>query len=188
MKAIALAVGLLSLQAISQPLNIAATNDSIVVNDSIAFSNSDIASMNFDKGIKAAADGDYQVAIGYFDAALLFDGSKAEAFYNRGLAKFYLNDLENAVQDFTKALTLGPSDTSALSQRGVAYAKLNDNVRALADFNELLRIHPTSGMGHYNKGVLYLTTGRTEEACTLLTEAEDLGYASAARVKATYCD
>ena len=190
MKGCAILLSLAGVAAMAQPLtmNITATEDSIIVNDTFGMSNKDVALMNLGYGIDAAASGDYLGAIGYFDAALLFDNSNPDIFYNRGLANFYLDSFQTALTDFNSTLTLDPEDTSALSQRGVTYAQLDNEINALADFNKLLRVNPTSSVGHFNKGILYLQMGLTGEGCEWLKKAESLGYPSAEGVRSTYCE
>jgi tetratricopeptide (TPR) repeat protein len=189
MKRMFFAYCLLSIEAASQPtsINITATEDSIIVNDSIGFSNVNIAAMNLSYGIEAALDERHQDAIGYFDAALLFDIENPEIWYNRGLACYYLDDLEMALLDFTQALVLRPADTTTLSQRGITHARLGDTARAFADLNELLRINPNSALGHYNKAIVYLQVDRPVQACALLRKAEALGYGQAASVFSRFC-
>jgi tetratricopeptide (TPR) repeat protein len=67
---------------------------------------------------------------------------RASLFYNRGLARAYLDDLDGAIEDFTRALQDRPNYADAYNNRGFAYAKKGQLRAALSDLDNALTINP----------------------------------------------
>ncbi len=58
----------------------------------------------------------------------------AEAYFNRGLAKYYQEDYTGAIADYTKAIEIDPKLAAAYYNRGAAKARLKDYTGAIADY------------------------------------------------------
>jgi tetratricopeptide (TPR) repeat protein len=67
---------------------------------------------------------------------------RASLFYNRGLARAYLDNLDGAIEDFTRALQDRPNYADAYNNRGFAYAKKGLLRAALSDLDNALTINP----------------------------------------------
>lgn len=66
-------------------------------------------SMTFlQQGVQEASQGDYPAAIAAYTQALNTDPTNADAYYNRGVAHYYLGKPQLALEDFTQAIQLDP--------------------------------------------------------------------------------
>ena len=64
--------------------------------------------------------GQYFAAIADYDIAIRLNPDYAEAYYNRGLAKYDLGQHFAAIADYDIAIRLNPDDADAYNNRGVA--------------------------------------------------------------------
>ena len=61
----------------------------------------------------------------------------ADAYNNRGLAKYLLNDYQGAITDYNKAIEINPQYANAYSNRGITKAiEFNDKQGACSDFKK----------------------------------------------------
>ena len=72
--------------------------------------------------------GEYRMAIGAFQTALLTSNSSNEAriYYNLGNAQFQLNDLEGAIGSYRDSLRLNPNDVDAKHNLEIALQLLKE--------------------------------------------------------------
>ena len=98
----------------------------------------------------------------------------AEAYYNRGLAKFGLDDYEAAIADFDQAICLKPDYPEAYYNRGNAKLVLEDHKAAIADFDQAIRLNPDDVLAYYNRGNANAILNHKEEAQTDFEAAWDL--------------
>ncbi len=77
-------------------------------------------------------------------ASLLIDEASwfAEAWYQRGAARFQLEDLPRALLDWKQTLELNPYHFVAATAMGTAYTRQNDPVAALESLRRALRLNP----------------------------------------------
>jgi len=117
----------------------------------------------------------YKRAIADYDQALLLDPSRVAAYYERGLAYYYLDQNKRAIDDFDQAIRLDPSRAGAYSGRGLAYHDLEQYDRAIADFDQAIRLDPKRVAAYSGRGKAYLALNKTngcadlKKACTLGT-------------------
>ncbi len=76
---------------------------------------------NFQQGLEALANRDYDLAISCFNEEIRQHPRQAAAFANRGNAHAGKGDYEKAIVDFNQAIRLNPSDSHAYGNRGYAY-------------------------------------------------------------------
>jgi tetratricopeptide (TPR) repeat protein len=81
----------------------------------------------YEKGNKRLQRQDYQGAIDYYTKAIKIDPNFAEAYCNRGRAKFGINYYFDQFNDCNKAVQLKPDFAEAWLYRGIAKIKLYDN-------------------------------------------------------------
>lgn len=67
--------------------------------------------------------------------ALLPVGGYANAYNNRGNARFDLRDLQGAIVDFNQAIKINPNSANTYYNRGIARSELRDKQRAITDYN-----------------------------------------------------
>jgi len=95
---------------------------------------------------------DYHQAIKTFSRIILQDPSTFDAWYLRGLSKFYLNDQTGALRDLSRAIELNPAVSSFYLLRGILRDLQGDYYKALEDFTAGLSIDPTNAMLYYSRG------------------------------------
>lgn len=66
----------------------------------------------------------------------------AEAYYNRGVARFRLGRKGEAILDFTEALKMNPQYSKSLVARGLVFSAGGDRNSALSDFRKALELSP----------------------------------------------
>ncbi len=89
--------------------------------------------------------GDYRGALAAYNQVLQIDANDADAYVNRGIARFQLGDKHGAIDDFNQALSLNPSDAEAYSQRGGVYLIMGDKHKAKADFQQAAKLSRGQG-------------------------------------------
>ena len=98
-------------------------------------------------------------------------GMSAEAYLNRGNAKYNLGRYEEALADYTEAIRLKPDYAVAYHNRGNAKDDLGRSEEALADYTEAIRLKPDYAEAYTNRGIAKDNLGRSEEALADYTEA-----------------
>ena len=75
----------------------------------------------------------------------------AGLFFNRGLAKSYLELEEDAIIDFNEALKIDPEHVSSYGSRGCSFMNINKNKEALSDFNKAISLGDKSFLNYANR-------------------------------------
>lgn len=130
----------------------------------------------FQRGV-TADDPDEKIR-SYTEALRLSPGF-ANAYYNRGVAKYMKDDLDGEISDYTEALRLQPDFVNAYYYRGNARSKKDDLDGAITDYTEVLRLKPDNAKAYYNRGVARGDKGDLDGEIKDYTEALRLqpGYA-----------
>ncbi|MBV9387353.1 MAG: tetratricopeptide repeat protein [Chroococcidiopsidaceae cyanobacterium CP_BM_ER_R8_30] len=84
--------------------------------------------------------GDYLGAVAAYNQVLQLDNNDADAYVNRGIARFQLGDKRGAIEDFTQAIHINPANAAAYNQRGGVYLIMGDKHKAKADFQQATKI------------------------------------------------
>lgn len=113
--------------------------------------------------------------------------NNAEAYYQRGVAKNYLDDHIGAIRDFNKAIELEPYYADAFVSRGISKYFMGDYWGAIRDFNRALEINPEHGKAYYNRGLAHNKLELWEAACYDWSLAGELGVMRAYEVIRYYC-
>ena len=100
--------------------------------------------------------------------------SNAEAYNNRGLAKYELGDKKGAIADYNEAIRINPNFAKAYYNRGTAKYELGDKKGAIADFNEVIRLNPTFAPVYNNRGVAKSELGDKQGAIADFRESARL--------------
>ena len=93
----------------------------------------------FERGINAT---DHDEKIRFNTEAIRLQPDFAEAFYNRGLARYNKGDLDDALKDYNEAIRLQPDYALAFNNRGLARYNKGDLNGAIKDYNEAIRLQP----------------------------------------------
>ena len=101
---------------------------------------------------------DFKYVVALLDDFLLLEGYEknpdplyASLYFNRGLAKSYLELEEEAILDFTEALNINPNYAESYGGRAFSLMQLNENVAALDDYNKALELNNDSPIEYYNR-------------------------------------
>jgi serine/threonine protein kinase len=109
-----------------------------------------------DEGIAHRKAGRYREAIAAYDYAISLDPNYATAYYNRGLACYYLKEYQKAIADHDHALELlDPNDAVAYNNRGLAYSAFKEYQKALADYTRAIELDPNDAAAYNNRGTAY---------------------------------
>lgn len=112
----------------------------------------------------------YDTAIQFFDMVLKKDPHRAEAYYQRGIAKWRTNDEAGALSDFDQAIDIDPSLYKAVWDRADLKKYSNDLEGAIADYTLYIELakdsdHSTVLYDAYNKrGEVKLKIDKIESA------------------------
>ena len=123
---------------------------------------------------RAAAAGDYDVAIAQYSAALqkpLWNHRKALVYTNRGHAYNSNRQLADAIADHSEAIRLNPLLSYAFAARGYTYLELGELDKALVDLTESIRLDPNSDSAYYNRGLVRVRQGKFLDALMDFDEA-----------------
>jgi tetratricopeptide (TPR) repeat protein len=94
-----------------------------------------------EEGNAAYDQGNYTVAMQYYDKALIIDPNFVEALSNKGLALDNLGRSEEAIQYYDKALVIDPDFVDALNNKGDLYYYQGNYTEALQYFDKALAAH-----------------------------------------------
>jgi tetratricopeptide (TPR) repeat protein len=105
----------------------------------------------------------------------------AEAFNNRGWARYNKSDPEGALQDYEQAIRLKPDFAEVFNNRGVARQAQGDLDGALQDYEHAVRLKPDFAYAVNNRGTVRSDKGDLGGALQYFNEAIRLSpdYANA---------
>jgi tetratricopeptide (TPR) repeat protein len=112
-----------------------------------------LAVFYIERGIRhiALGDGREEVAIADLDQAVQLDRNNAEAYYWRGLARFY-KDEKGAMADLNQAIRINPKYADAYEWRGRTRFELGDKKGAFADLDQVIRLKPNDSSAYFIRG------------------------------------
>ena len=103
--------------------------------------------------------GQWHLAMAQFDAAVLCEPQRYEAYFGRGLVWEELSEPSLAIQSYADALERNPLFAQAFNNMGIAFQNLGVESAALECFDSALALEPESGDFRTNKGLLLLQHG-----------------------------
>jgi tetratricopeptide (TPR) repeat protein len=116
------------------------------------------------RGQVRADQGQREIAITDFRAALDFDPHCWRALHNRGVTFAQGGQFAEAFDDITKVIQLNPQFAKAYSNRATLYVQAGDAERAIADYEAALKIDPALLPALLGHGRVCHMSGRLEEA------------------------
>lgn len=120
---------------------------------------------------------DYKHAIEAYSVAIQFNSPDytIPSYYNRGLAKNFLQEYDSAIEDFDKVIAVENQNYRAYCDKGLALFMLTKYDEALKNFNQALEGEPTYPQALYNRGLLHQKRKEYEEAVTNYSSAIENG-------------
>jgi len=94
------------------------------------------------RGNAYAAKGEFDNAIGDYDAAIKYNPNFSKPFNNRGVAFLKKGDYDRAIKDFDEAIKLAPDYARAFANRAETYQKRHDYQNAVRDYDNAIRLAP----------------------------------------------
>jgi tetratricopeptide (TPR) repeat protein len=125
----------------------------------------------FAQGVEALNQGDTNLSLEKFNAALKLDPEMPEAYINRGIALMRLQQYVEAVADFDKAAKLAPKSAEVFYNRARAYSLSGLYDKAVADYTHALKYAPKDWQIFYNRGNAYLDQNLVKEALADYSQA-----------------
>ena len=107
---------------------------------------------------------DLDAARAKLDAAILLDGSSAEAYLDRGLVNLIQGKLESAERDYTRVLQIDPSQYRAHVARGRVFSATGKFDRAREEFDRAVTLAGDDNWARYARGCFLFDRGDVEEA------------------------
>ena len=104
----------------------------------------------FNRGRAYAEQGDDDLAIDDYTAAIELDPQFAQAYNGRGRAYDEQGDYEQAMEDYTAAIELDPQYAEAYNNRGLIYDPQGEYEQAIADFTVAIELEPKGAAAYYN--------------------------------------
>ena len=102
------------------------------------------------------------------------DPFTANAYTNRGLARFHKGDYLGAIADYNQALRIRPGLHTAYLNRAAAYRASGDPQTALKDLDRAIALKKDFFQAYNNRGSLHLDLGDTKAALQDLNRAIEL--------------
>jgi tetratricopeptide (TPR) repeat protein len=115
----------------------------------------------FERGFKATLPDE---KVHSYNEAIRLQPNYPEAFYNRGLARYYKGELDSALADYNEAIRLKLDFADAFYNRGLARHKKGDLEPAFKDYSEAIRLKPNYANAFDNRGAVRRIQGDLEGA------------------------
>lgn len=115
--------------------------------------------------------GRYDKALENYDLALGLAPANSTIRYNRGLLLFTLGRTSEAIEDFSTVSEADGAGTAPILMRALCYMKDGAQDKAEADFRSVIAAEPENADAIEGLSGLLLTSGRYEEAASLLRDA-----------------
>jgi len=138
----------------------------------------------FLQGGRCLRRGDYTGAIAAFTTAIQLDAQFAEAYNQRGYARYKLRDDVGAFADYRDALQINPNLAEAFYHRGRLRFEQGYVAGAITDYTQALQLKPDLAQAYYHRALAHCDGGETVAAQTDLTQAIALFQAQDDRQRA----
>lgn len=117
---------------------------------------------------------DYVLSIQYFNQIINAKPYRYDAYFYRGLAKFYLDDFVGAERDCSEAIERNPFVVDCYQVRGMTRMRLGEFDDAIADYRKALSFDPESEGLWHNLALCYGHTECFDEAIGALDTLHSL--------------
>jgi tetratricopeptide (TPR) repeat protein len=117
----------------------------------------------YQQGMKLMGTSDYKGAEDRFTRAIGIWTSMPAAYYERGLARKYMNQSNGAMEDFEEAISQDPNLGPAHTELGTIFHQRGDITRAITEYSAAIQASPSAD-AYYQRGQLYESMGQHEKA------------------------
>ena len=125
----------------------------------------------FERGFNAV---DLDEQLRFYSNAIRLKPDYAEAFNNRGNARYSKGDFDDAITDYNEAIRLKPDYAKAFSNRGTVRRCKGDLDGAIADCDDAIRLKPDYAAAFNNRGYARYVKGDLGGALKDCSEAARL--------------
>jgi len=123
------------------------------------------------RGMVHLEQGEADLALRDFDAALGLDSNLATAYNGRGVAHKARGEHDLAIADFDAAIRLVPGYENAYVNRGVVWMAKGRLDKAMADYDEAIRLNPRYEVPYHDRGLAWKAKGELGRAIADFSEA-----------------
>ena len=116
------------------------------------------------RGNDYARNGQDELAIADYDAAIALDPEYAESYNNRGVTHTHLGQRELAFADYTTAMTLAPYGTAAYLNRGNHYVRSGEPETAVADYTMAIELDGYDAAAYNSRGNAHIHSEQYDAA------------------------
>ena len=126
-----------------------------------------------DRGKALGAESRYEESLADFQQAVRANPT-ADAYYFRGVTRYFLQQYDAAITDFSQALSLDADLAPAYLKRCSAHYYRQEYLSGLKDCDEFVRRRPDQFDGYYNRGILRSRAGDQDGALVDYRRAVEL--------------
>jgi len=99
---------------------------------------------------------------------------EGQSYYERGIARFFLQDYEGSIADLFKVIEIDPKNKWCYLYIGIAKMGIADFPGAISDFSRAIDLNPMFTAAYYNKGLLKIGLGHVHSGLLELNKANKL--------------
>lgn len=140
-----------------------------------------------DIAYQKAQEGNYRLALKYYDKAIDAEPQNADAYYHRGNIKYDLKDYKGAINDCGKALNIDPQLTDAYFNIGISKYHLEKYQEAIIDFDKAITANDQDAESYCWRGNTHHKLKNNTKACKDWNKAKDLGNSYVNEYLNKYC-
>ncbi len=107
---------------------------------------------------------DYVLSIQYFNKVLSLKPYLWRPWYDRSIAKYYLDDYVGAEQDVSKAIELNPYIEQLFDLRGISRIRQDKHGEAIDDYTKAIRLNPSVSSFWLNRAICRMKAGDNDQA------------------------
>ena len=126
------------------------------------------------RGQERNDEGQFELAMADFEAALETDSENWRALHNRGVTFAQNGQFAEAFDDFSRVIQLSPQFPKAYSNRATLYVQAGQVENALNDFQRALLLDESLFAAHVGRGRMCHQLGRLQEALEHMNAAIEI--------------
>lgn len=117
---------------------------------------------------------------------LLKDTGNIELQFAKGNALFLLKKFNEAEKAYEKVVSISPNDEAYSNLGNIKYMK-KDFKSAISYYSTAIEINPKNPDYFFNRGISYYQLGKTENGCSDIKKASEMGHKQAEQTLKKYC-